>query len=87
VRAEGADLFGYGAREAVVRAARGEPSDAAPFGTPVTSEELHAAIAEAGLRPDDPAHLAAVRIVAFAHGWQVTERSGDGGIGLRPLTP
>jgi coenzyme F420-0:L-glutamate ligase/coenzyme F420-1:gamma-L-glutamate ligase len=87
VRAEGADLFGYGAREAVLRATRGEPVDAAPFGAPASYEEVLAALAEAGLRLDDPAHLAGVRIVAFAHGWQVEEDSGDGDTGLRRMTP
>ena len=37
VRPEGADLFGYGAREAVVRAAAGRPAEAAPFGSPLPS--------------------------------------------------
>ena len=87
IRPEGADLFGYGAREAVLRAARGEPGDAAPFGAPVPLDELLRALAEAGLRRDDPGHLAAVRIVAFAHGWRADDPSADGDIGLRPLTP
>jgi coenzyme F420-0:L-glutamate ligase/coenzyme F420-1:gamma-L-glutamate ligase len=86
VRAEGMDLFGYGAREAVLRAARGEAADAAPFGAPVSLEELRAALAEAGLRLDDPSHSEAVRIVAFAHGWQTAAPSGDGDIGLHPMT-
>ena len=34
VRVEGEDLFGYGAREAVVRALAGAPADQAPFGAP-----------------------------------------------------
>jgi coenzyme F420-0:L-glutamate ligase/coenzyme F420-1:gamma-L-glutamate ligase len=87
IRPEGADLFGYGAREAVLRAARGAPGDAAPFGAAVPLDELHAALAEAGLRLEEPGHLAAVRIVAFAYGWQVDEPSGGGDIRLRPLTP
>jgi coenzyme F420-0:L-glutamate ligase/coenzyme F420-1:gamma-L-glutamate ligase len=87
VRPEGGDLFGYGAREAVLRAARGDVDDVAPFGTPVTREELLAALGEAGLALADPTQLAAVRIVAFAHGWHAEEPSGDGDIGLRPITP
>jgi coenzyme F420-0:L-glutamate ligase/coenzyme F420-1:gamma-L-glutamate ligase len=87
IRPEGADLFGYGAREAVLRAARGEPGDAAPFGAAVPLDELHVALAEAGLRLAEPGHLAAVRIVAFAHGWRADEPSGGGDIRLRPLTP
>lgn len=47
VRAEGGDLFGYGAREAVVRALRGEASDQRPFGAPVPPEELVAAVGRA----------------------------------------
>ncbi len=47
VRAEGGDLFGYGAREAVVRALRGAASDQRPFGAPVPPEELVAAVATA----------------------------------------
>ncbi|ANH36607.1 Coenzyme F420:L-glutamate ligase [Nocardioides dokdonensis FR1436] len=47
VRAEGGDLFGYGAREAVVRALRGAARDQAPFGAPVPPEELLAAVAAA----------------------------------------
>ena len=44
VRAEGGDLFGYGAREAVVRALRGAAHDQAPFGAPAPSEELVVAV-------------------------------------------
>jgi coenzyme F420-0:L-glutamate ligase/coenzyme F420-1:gamma-L-glutamate ligase len=44
VRAEGADLFGYGAREAVVRAVLADPADQAPFGAPVPAEELAAVL-------------------------------------------
>jgi coenzyme F420-0:L-glutamate ligase/coenzyme F420-1:gamma-L-glutamate ligase len=87
VRPEGADLFGYGAREAVLRAARGEPGDAAPFGAPVPLPELREALAAAGLRLNDPHQLAAVRIVAFAHGWHAEAPTEGGDIGLRPLTP
>jgi coenzyme F420-0:L-glutamate ligase/coenzyme F420-1:gamma-L-glutamate ligase len=47
VRPEGGDLFGYGAREAVVRAVRGLAADRAPFGSPVTAAELAAVVEEA----------------------------------------
>jgi coenzyme F420-0:L-glutamate ligase / coenzyme F420-1:gamma-L-glutamate ligase len=46
VRAEGGDLFGYGAREAVVRALRGHGEDRAPFGSPVPAEELAAVLGD-----------------------------------------
>jgi coenzyme F420-0:L-glutamate ligase/coenzyme F420-1:gamma-L-glutamate ligase len=45
VRPDGGDLFGWGAREAVVRALAGEEADRAPFGAPAPPEELHAALA------------------------------------------
>jgi len=87
IRPEGGDLFGYGAREAVLRAARGEPTDATPFGAPVSLPEMHRALSDAGLRLDDPALLEAVRMVAFAHGWHAQAPGAGGNIGLRPLTP
>ncbi len=43
-RAEGADLFGLGAREAVVRALVGDEADRAPFGSPVPLHELQHAL-------------------------------------------
>lgn len=45
VRPEGGDMFGYGAREAVVRALAGAPGDRLPFGSPAAATELAAAIA------------------------------------------
>ena len=87
VRREGGDLFGYGAREAVLRAARGRAEDAAPFGDPVSHDELLLALDEAGLSTADRSQLAVVRMVAFAHGWRAEEPAGDGDIGLSPITP
>jgi coenzyme F420-0:L-glutamate ligase/coenzyme F420-1:gamma-L-glutamate ligase len=86
VRPEGGDLFGYGAREAVVRALAGDPRDQAPFGTPATLDELLAAlrlvvggadVAGAGPGGTTRLHLpagTAARVVSalcFAHGWHV----------------
>lgn len=55
IRADGADLFGYGAREAVVRALAGalggEDADPMPFGAPASAEELRGALARI-LGPD-----------------------------------
>ena len=65
VRAEGADLFGWGAREAVVRALAGDDADRVPFGEPAPPEELAAALD----RLPDPADRTAVAAVCFAHGW------------------
>lgn len=46
VRAEGSDMFGWGAREAVVRALAGDDSDRAPFGRPVDLATLQSAVGE-----------------------------------------
>jgi coenzyme F420-0:L-glutamate ligase/coenzyme F420-1:gamma-L-glutamate ligase len=90
VRPEGADLFGYGAREAVLRALVGDPDDATPFGSPSDATELAAALTRLGGVPhveDDGLALGgdlpreAVRALAFAHGWVVDH--GDR-VRLRP---
>jgi coenzyme F420-0:L-glutamate ligase/coenzyme F420-1:gamma-L-glutamate ligase len=65
VRPEGGDLFGYGAREAVVRALVGTEEDRPPFGAPAPVDELSAALA----RLPDPGDRTAVAAVCFAHGW------------------
>lgn len=94
IRAEGADLFGYGAREAVLRAVGGQPDDRAPFGAPVGAQELVAALSRAGIAartgPADDVlctadRRAAVDIVAFAHGWSVTESGTD--LRMQPVSP
>jgi coenzyme F420-0:L-glutamate ligase/coenzyme F420-1:gamma-L-glutamate ligase len=76
VRPEGGDLFGWGAREAVVRALAGAAADRPPFGAPVDRSELDDALA----RLPDAADRTAVAAVCFAHGWQVDawdeDRSG-----------
>ena len=96
VRADGADLVGYGAREAVVVAAAGDPAAAPPFGSPAPVDELVAALSRAGVaaavqQPTLVTCAAArgpvVAVLALAHGWQV--QPGDPGTDLRltPLTP
>lgn len=110
VRPEGADLFGYGAREAVVLALAGDPADRAPFGAPVTAEELAQAIGRVtpaaevsvgiGLVSVVCADPVALGILAFAHGWSISQdgqagssvcgRSGasaDAVVVLRPTHP
>jgi coenzyme F420-0:L-glutamate ligase/coenzyme F420-1:gamma-L-glutamate ligase len=67
VREEGADLFGYGAREAVVRALAGRDADRPPFGEPASDAELAAALDEL----PDMADRTAVAAVCFAHGWRI----------------
>ena len=44
MRPDGGDLFGWGAREAVVRALAGDDADRAPFGAPAAAHELHSAV-------------------------------------------
>ncbi|MCW2835531.1 MAG: fbiB [Nocardioides sp.] len=44
IRPEGADLFGYGAREAVIRALAGHEADRSPFGASVEVSELVEAV-------------------------------------------
>jgi coenzyme F420-0:L-glutamate ligase/coenzyme F420-1:gamma-L-glutamate ligase len=92
VRAEGEDLFGYGAREAVVRALAGDPGDQAPFGAPAPLSDVLAAVTLVlGEAPqvDGDALLAVPdpRLVplAFAFGWRV--ETGDGKSSIRPGTP
>ncbi len=99
VRVEGEDLFGYGAREAVVRALVGEPADRVPFGASAGAEEMSAAITrvldvvaepvEGGLAVATDPRLAPL---AFAHGWYLADAPEEPGHGLqkaviRPVTP
>lgn len=82
VRPEGGDLFGYGAREAVLRALVGDPADRAPFGAPATVEEARSAVEAVtarACREEDGALLVGVapgvvpllEVLAFALGWEV----------------
>jgi coenzyme F420-0:L-glutamate ligase/coenzyme F420-1:gamma-L-glutamate ligase len=89
VRAEGADMFGYGAREAVVRALAGHSEDRAPFGAPAPAAELvaalHTVLGPGASVSDDPSGLVVgtdpttvpvVAAIAFAHGWQAVTAAG-----------
>ncbi|KAA1427111.1 coenzyme F420-0:L-glutamate ligase [Nocardioides antri] len=96
IREEGADLFGYGAREAVVRAVGGVPADVLPFGAPASAAEVTEALRRVGIDPvlvDDGEvtcgdHRAeAVRILAMAHGWEVGIGEPGTDLRLRPRTP
>lgn len=98
VRRDGTDMFGWGAREAVLRALLGEPVDQAPFGAPASVAEMAEALAAlTGIEPDpDGAGLRiagctspaeAVRALAFAHGWTLTTGCDDGLLLLRPGYP
>ncbi|GAA4676252.1 coenzyme F420-0:L-glutamate ligase [Nocardioides nanhaiensis] len=95
VRPDGGDLFGYGAREAVLRALTADPADQRAFGSPVSREELLGALGRVGVSalpegehevvaPDSPA----VRAVVFAHGWEpVPGSASDAGLRWRAPTP
>ncbi|WP_231123620.1 coenzyme F420-0:L-glutamate ligase [Nocardioides sambongensis] len=103
VRAEGGDMFGLGAREAVVTAVVGDPATQGPFGAAAPLGDLVTALARAGvpgtaLAEDQvrcPAtRRVAVEILAFAHGWRAEDPAagrdgtpGDTEIRLRPGTP
>lgn len=101
IRTEGGDLFGYGAREAVVRALLGDPGDRAPFGAPATTRDLAAVLLEvtgvAARVTDDELvvvpgdRVETVAALAFAHGWTVTETTPGTDLAaevrLRPFTP
>ena len=82
VRPESGDLFGFGAREAVVRALLGRDEDLVGFGAVATAEELADAVrlvtgADVGFE-DDGSLVVAVRAdarlaaVAFAHQWHLS---------------
>jgi coenzyme F420-0:L-glutamate ligase len=101
VRAEGGDLFGYGAREAVVRALKGVAADRAPFGAPAPADEFAAAISDVlGLVPSHstgdggtllvtvPKGLARpLGALAFAHGWELVQSDSPSDARLRPVRP
>ena len=98
VRPEGDEMFGWGAREAVLRALRGDPADRTPFGGAASVAEMAEALtALAGTEPEpdgaglrltgSAASVEAVRALAFAHGWTVTADHGDGRLRLQPAHP
>lgn len=73
VRPDGGDLFGWGAREAVVRALVGDEADRAPFGEKADAGELAAALR----RLPDAADRTAAAAVCFAHGWLLEDWERD----------
>jgi coenzyme F420-0:L-glutamate ligase / coenzyme F420-1:gamma-L-glutamate ligase len=98
LRPEGADLFGLGAREAVLAALRGEADGRGSFGSPAAATELGDLLAGLiGSRVEvHPARIEVdwtdtrtrwvAEVAAYAHGWEV---DGDEGspLRLRPATP
>lgn len=96
VRGESEDLFGYGAREAVVRALAGRPEDRAPFGAPAAIGEVADAVElVTGTAPRalDGALVCSadprLPALAMAHGWQVdaSTQSAAAETTIRPTTP
>ena len=94
VRPDGADLFGYGAREAVLRALLGDPDDALAFGAPSDAGELAEVVERLGGVPhvdgdsvvvsgDLGRH--ALRALAFAHGWVIEPADVTDRVRLRPF--
>lgn len=98
-RDDGEDLFGYGAREAVLRAVRGRAEDQAPFGSPVDAGELVRLAAEVAdfaprveghdlvwERPDVRLRWA-LTALAFACGWTQVGNDSQHDLRLRARTP
>ena len=93
IRPEADDLFGLGAREAVVRALVGSATDRPAYGAAAEREELEDALREvlgagclvAGEDLTVRGPEAVVAALAFAHGWSA-DRSGELCV-LRPASP
>ena len=98
LRPEGEDLFGLGAREAVLAALGGRDGDRTAFGTAAEADELVGILTELTgsvvtlrdgqvvVATDDPHVGWAAQVAAYAHGWTFVTPDGPG-VRLRPLTP
>ena len=98
LRPEGADLFGLGAREAVLAALEARAGARSAFGVAVDPDELVAVLTgltgspvvrrddEVVVTTDDPRTRWAVEVAAYAHGWQAVA-APEPGLRLRPSTP
>jgi coenzyme F420-0:L-glutamate ligase / coenzyme F420-1:gamma-L-glutamate ligase len=95
IRPDGADLFGYGAREAVIRAAGLAAADMPAFGAPVAAEEMAAVLVRVGFDEVATAdgevtcatdEIATVGILAMAHGWQLEVGEPGADLRLRPAS-
>jgi coenzyme F420-0:L-glutamate ligase/coenzyme F420-1:gamma-L-glutamate ligase len=98
IRDETEDMFGFGAREAVVRALRGDAADQGAFGAPAQPGDLLAALAEVGVEAEaDPdgsirvgggsLYAVAASAVAFAHGWTWNQDSNRVSRSLTEINP
>ncbi len=98
LRPEGADLFGLGAREAVLAALGAGPGDRTAFGAAADPDELVAVLAgltgaevtlldgRVVVATEDPRTRWATEVAAYAHGWTPETEVGPG-VRLRPSTP
>jgi len=99
VRPEAGDLFGFGAREAVVRALLGRADDRVGFGAPASPEELAGAIrlvtgleathGDGELVVPTPPDVR-LALLAYAHGWSLDhdpDTDRDVETRIRPGTP
>jgi coenzyme F420-0:L-glutamate ligase/coenzyme F420-1:gamma-L-glutamate ligase len=98
LRPPGDDLFGLGAREAVLAALAGRPDDRAVFGTPAEPGDLAVLLADllgVAVDPDDDEIVVdaddarvrwAAEVAAYAHGWEVAARD-EPRIRLRRFSP
>jgi coenzyme F420-0:L-glutamate ligase/coenzyme F420-1:gamma-L-glutamate ligase len=99
VRSEGGDLFGFGAREAVVRALLGRPDDRVGFGAPASPDELAGAIrlvtglaarhGDGELVVPTPPDVR-LALLAYSHGWSLDhdpDTDRDVETRIRPGTP
>ena len=98
LRPDGADLFGLGAREAVLAALGARPDDRTAFGTPVEADDLVAVLTdltgaeahhrdgEVTLAPGDARVRWAAEVAAYAHGWEVVA-ADEPRVRLRPISP
>ncbi len=96
LRAEGADLFGLGSREAVAAALRGRPGERRVFGTPAEPAELAALLHDltgAEVSTEEDALVVAAtdtrarwvaEVAAYAHGWDVVDHLSGSRLVLRP---
>ncbi len=98
LRPGGADLFGLGAREAVLAALGARDGDRTAFGTAAEPDDLAAILAELTgsavasthdeieVDTDDPRARWATEVAAYAHGWVPVIGAGRG-VRLRRSTP
>jgi coenzyme F420-0:L-glutamate ligase / coenzyme F420-1:gamma-L-glutamate ligase len=101
LRPVGADLFGLGAREAVLAALAADPAQRSAFGSACEAGELGdvlaALLGEAArvtvegdavvVLTADPRARWVAEVAAFAHGWHAADASGGSGLRLAPARP